>query len=112
MRQPSHWPRLSSELFNYWKLASVPSSAHVDDSKSSHNHRRLDLTSLSVLGSQPRDVSSTGDTSFEMYAITCADSIDPGHTIVKDIFDEMVYATRDVSPMFALTLALGEPGYD
>ncbi|KAK7435801.1 hypothetical protein VKT23_019499 [Stygiomarasmius scandens] len=110
MRQPSHWPRLSSELFNYWKLASVLPSAHVVDSMSSHNHRRLDLTSLSALSSQPRDVSSTGDTSFEMYAITCADSIDPGHTSVKDVFDEMVYATRDVSPMFALTLALGEPG--
>jgi len=37
---------------------------------------------------------------FLSLAITCADSIDTGSTTTKDVFDELVRVSREVSQLF------------
>ncbi|KAF8910866.1 TAP-like protein-domain-containing protein [Mucidula mucida] len=72
---PRSWPVLTSILYDTWvNYTSTPPS------------------------SIPMDLSGLAD--FSLYAIQCGDATDPGDTTFRDVFDDLIDVTREVSGFF------------
>ncbi|QRV77215.1 Abhydrolase domain-containing protein [Ceratobasidium sp. AG-Ba] len=66
------------------------------------------LTKRSLSLPEKRQTNATEKASaYGRQSITCADAIDAGNTTTRDVFDEMVRVTRDVSQMFGPAFEIG-----
>ncbi|KAG9105175.1 hypothetical protein FRC07_009539 [Ceratobasidium sp. 392] len=89
MYTPTGWPQLAQDLYN---KALIIHNQTATQSRA----KRSSILELSTLES--RQSEAAPDYSFQ--AVTCADAIDAGNITTKDVFDFLVYVTRNVSQMF------------
>lgn len=86
MYDPKLWPTIAGYVKRY---------ADILAQNSSNSTKR----SLPPLLEKCQSNSSDPAPDYSLQAITCADAMDAGNTATKDVFDEMVRVTRDVSQM-------------
>ncbi|KDQ17322.1 hypothetical protein BOTBODRAFT_30140 [Botryobasidium botryosum FD-172 SS1] len=90
MENPTQWPELAKALFDMYNQIKT-GEAHLTPLVRPRLHHRGDNNSTS-------DSDEAPDYSFQ--AITCADALDSGNATTRDVFDEIVRVTREVSPLF------------
>ncbi|KDQ21467.1 hypothetical protein BOTBODRAFT_25909 [Botryobasidium botryosum FD-172 SS1] len=103
MYNPTNWPDLATALLDMYdqiKAGKSPAAPLVRPKL----RRQSNTNSTSDPDSHPE---AAPDYSFQ--AITCADALDSGNTTTKDVFDEIVRVTREVSPLFGPTF--GDAGF-
>ncbi|KAF9009838.1 alpha/beta-hydrolase [Hymenopellis radicata] len=77
--QPSSWPDLTTTLYKTWvDYTSTPPST----------------------APEARAEDPLGALDYSVNAIQCGDATDPGNTTFKDVFDELIDVTREVSGFF------------
>ncbi|KAG8717828.1 hypothetical protein FRC08_006557 [Ceratobasidium sp. 394] len=93
MYSPTRWPTLATRLNTIrgqlLNATSTPTKRSFDLSFRQKNTKRQ------VTPDAPEPPFN-----YDIHAITCADAVDPGNTTTQMVFDEIVRATREVSPMF------------
>ncbi|QRV92028.1 Abhydrolase domain-containing protein [Ceratobasidium sp. AG-Ba] len=89
---PAQWPQLAQTILPAWNFLT--------------NNGTLTKRTLSL--PEKRQTNATEKASvYGLQSITCADAIDAGNTTTRDVFDEMVRVTRDVSQMFGPAFEIG-----
>ncbi|QRV92027.1 Abhydrolase domain-containing protein [Ceratobasidium sp. AG-Ba] len=83
MYSPTKWPKLAEDILAYWNFLT---------NNGTTTKRSLPLP-------EKRQTTDKAPV-YSIQAITCADAMDAGNTTTKDVFDELVRVTRDVSQMF------------
>ncbi|KAG9106063.1 hypothetical protein FRC07_008976 [Ceratobasidium sp. 392] len=104
MYGPTNWPFLARNL-----LAISEFLANASNTSPNSTKRVLDfdmpsprpfLRRHSLTARQNSSNSSDPAPDYAFQAVTCADAVDPGNVTTQMVFEELVRATREVSPMF------------
>ncbi|KAG9119040.1 hypothetical protein FRC07_006157 [Ceratobasidium sp. 392] len=97
MYAPAQWKDLAVALKGRWDTIV---SAMGPPAKRSASLSKLDWVDLRTRQN------SEAPPDYAIYAITCADAVDPSNVTTQMVFDYLVKVTREVSPMFGPNLGI------
>ncbi|QRV81714.1 Abhydrolase domain-containing protein [Ceratobasidium sp. AG-Ba] len=102
MYGPEYWPFLAEKLVHFSEFLAHASATNPNNTKRALDFELARPRPLRRHPLMPRQASNESDPApdYAFQAVTCADAVDAGNVTTQMVFDELVRATRQVSPMF------------